>query len=306
MPPSLIFQGIALAELTAALMFMVTSKRESRKSAIFRLSCIAWVFVVVATALDIGILDFFVSPYPLPEKFWHPKMVLAGFFVGVCAELTMMALLLVRLNIFYGIKSPVFWLLLLIGFASVCFAIPGNYLAVLANVDVFEGKYAFFTDSPRMTPANALFGAARACEGLFSALSSMSFLWAIGKSLGFSKKGFLYEVMFNHDGVRFLVILGLNITITTFAITAYFRGYDYITYCSWYMTTLIYAIEIRTFLIASYVSTRDIIEKNRIGLTATSPISVSHIRSMSASEEAKRTRFDIELEEQRQGTVRYF
>ncbi|KAL2916263.1 hypothetical protein HK105_204354 [Polyrhizophydium stewartii] len=317
MPPSLIFQGIAVSELLAAGMFILTSKPETHRTTIFRMSCIAWVLVVVVTAIDIAILDFFVSPYPLADKFWHPKMVMSSFAVGLINDFVMLALFIIRLRIFYRDNSLVFWGLVFLGCMSMIIVLPGDYISIAANIDVLNGKYAFFTDSPNMAFANVLFAVSNTAKGLFSALSSMAFLWAIGKGLGFSKKGFLYEIMLNHDGLRFLVIIGLNFTVVLFTLLAYLNGYNYITYCAWYLPSLISSVEVRTFLIASYVAPRDIIERNRLGLTATSPISGSQIRSYNngnsfhnkqshSKEEAKRSRYDIELEEQRKDTVRYF
>ncbi|KAL2912541.1 hypothetical protein HK105_207939 [Polyrhizophydium stewartii] len=281
--PSLIFQGIAISELLAAGMFMITSKPESRGSAIFRLSVVGWVFVVVMTAIDIGIMDYFTSPYPLADPFWHPKMVLSNFGLGLLNDWVMLALFVIRLRVFYRDSPLTTWGLTFLGAASMITLLPGDYIALMANIKVFQGKIAVFTDDPDMLLANVFFAAGNIGKSAFSALSSMAFLWAIGKGLGFSKEGFLYEIMFNHDGLRFLVIIGLNMTLVLFTLLAYVNGYNYITYCSWYLPPLIASVEIHTFLITSYVAPRDIIERNRLGLTVTSPISGTHIRSYNSN-----------------------
>ncbi|KAL2912533.1 hypothetical protein HK105_204355 [Polyrhizophydium stewartii] len=314
--PSLIFQGIGISELLAALMFMLTAKPETRRTAIFWLSAVAWVFITAALAIDVAILDYFTSPYDLADRHWHPKMVMSGFFTGFVGDLCLLALFIVRLRIFYR-NSFVLWLLAVLGTSAILIVLPADYIAIAANIEVINDRLDYFTNSPHIGLVNLLFTISHSTQCLFSALSSMAFLWAIGKGLGFSKKGFLYEVMFNHDGIRFIVIIGLNITVALFNLLAYFNGYDYINYCMWYLPTLVSSIELRTFLITSYVAPRDIIERNRLGITATSPIPASRMPSYNSnnsynnqpvysSEEAKRSRYDMELDQQRKDTVRYF
>nr|KAJ3421684.1 hypothetical protein HK105_002708 [Polyrhizophydium stewartii] len=287
---------------------MITAKPGARNSAIVWLSATAWVLAVAVLSIDVTILDYFISPYAHSGPYWHPKMVCAGFVLNPIALAVMLLLFMVRIRVFYQNSSPVFWLLLLLAIATFALSVLGSAWGIISDLDVFDGKIMIFTDSPHINMANAFFAACHAAEGLFSSLSSMAFLWSIGKSLGFSKQGFFYEVMFKHDGIRFIVIIILNLIVAGFAVDAYFTQFTYVTFTSWYMPPLIDAIEIRTFLITSYVSTRNIIQTKTVAQTGRRS-DTSDLRSAPSArseEEQRRAYYEMQLEEQRKATVRHF
>ncbi|KAL2912532.1 hypothetical protein HK105_207930 [Polyrhizophydium stewartii] len=165
------------------------------------------------------------------------------FAIGVVGDNLILALFLVRLRVFYRGNSFVFWGLTVLGVIASIVVQPANYISIAANVRVLNYELEYFTDDSRIE--------------------------AIGKNLGLSKQGFLYEIMMNHDGLRFLVIIGLNITLTAFNLHASFYGYNYITYCSWYLPILVQAIEIRTFQLASYEAPRELLNRSRQTFTPT-------------------------------------
>ncbi|KAL2912531.1 hypothetical protein HK105_207929, partial [Polyrhizophydium stewartii] len=258
----------------AAGMFMITAKAELRRAAIYWLSLACWVYVVVSLAINIPV-------------HWHAKIVLSSFAIGVVGDNLILALFLVRLRVFYRGNSFVFWGLTVLGVIASIVVQPANYISIAANVRVLNYELEYFTDDSRIE--------------------------AIGKNLGLSKQGFLYEIMMNHDGLRFLVIIGLNITLTAFNLHASFYGYNYITYCSWYLIILVQAIEIRTFLIASYEAPRELLNRSRQTFTPTEVRSNPNqfgsrqygSQPYSGGSGTKHSQFEPEVEQQRRD-VRYF
>ncbi|KAL2912538.1 hypothetical protein HK105_207942 [Polyrhizophydium stewartii] len=322
--PSIIFQGVALGELAGAASVMLRSKPESRRTPLFILSLVSWVVLVLIMSFDLSLLDWSISVFAAEQNF-HAKRAIAAFVMNLLGIVMMLLLFMVRLRVFHKNNSPTFWLLLLVALATLGFAVPATYLGVSMNQEVLDGKIPIFFLSSRIEvrpmarfaattianqkltfagqSSNALFAATYSFVGVFSAACSIAFLWEIAKSLGFSKQGFLYEMMFKQDGARFIAILGLNAVIAGFAAHAYFHKFNYITYSAFYMPPMIYAFEVHTFLITSYVAPRKIIERKQ--RSDGNPRSITGLRSFS-NNEALRSRLDQELEQQRKGTVNYF
>ncbi|KAL2912539.1 hypothetical protein HK105_207941 [Polyrhizophydium stewartii] len=302
--PSIMFQGLALAELTSAGMFMLKARPDARRSPLFLVSMAAWVVVAAATVMSIAIIDWSASPF-VTETGWHARRVIAAFVLNAVAVAMVLVLFMMRIRIFHQNKSPTFWLLLLLAITTMGFTVPATVIGVQANMEVLDGKIAIFYQSSRLETANALFSASYSLNGLFSALSSMAFLWEIGSSLGFSTQGFVTEILFNHDGVRFVVIFALNAVIAGFAVHAYINKFTYVTYTAFYMPTLIYATEIHTFLLTSYVAPREIIEKARAGAAAPTGMASAWPESLELhSSEERRTRLEMEQDRMRSRTLR--
>ncbi|KAL2912545.1 hypothetical protein HK105_207943 [Polyrhizophydium stewartii] len=310
--------GVAVHEIASSAYFMLSARRDSWRAPIFRLCCVALVFVGVLTVLELSIIDWYISPYQQGDKFWHPKMVIAGF---VCNTISMtlvpmqLVLFVVRLRVFHRGASPTFWGLSFVAFATFCFSVPANVVAIMTNLEARHAQVS-----------NALFAASHGLEGVFSAVCSVLFLWSIAKGLGISRKDFIWEIVIKHEGVRFACIFVLNIIIAGFAIHAYAHSFNYVTYTAFYMPPLIYAIEIHTFLLTSYRATREMLDNNRadtstlsgnmrrvgggiaaIGTSGRAPAGAATVRITPAiKNDHERTRLDAELDEQRRSTVMLF
>ncbi|KAL2916261.1 hypothetical protein HK105_204352 [Polyrhizophydium stewartii] len=262
LPPSAIFMGIALHEAAAAFMFMFMSNADMWRKPIFVTCGLALLMLLANVLLDVAIIDWDISPYPVPAT-WHPTLTIAAFVANLATAVLVLSLFMMRLRLVHRGSSPTFWLLAFMCAATLCFLVSANVVAIMTNLEVIQGKIPTFTKSSLSDLSTALFAISHALEGLFSALSSIAFLWEIGSGLGFSSADFATKVLFEHDGMRFVVIFCLNITIAVMALHAYCFGFTYVTFTAFYMPALNYAIEIHTFLITSYVSTRNILQSAR-------------------------------------------
>nr|KAJ3404648.1 hypothetical protein HK105_003884 [Polyrhizophydium stewartii] len=134
--------GVAVHEIASSAYFMLSARRDSWRAPIFRLCCVALVFVGVLTVLELSIIDWYISPYQQGDKFWHPKMVIAGF---VCNTISMtlvpmqLVLFVVRLRVFHRGASPTFWGLSFVAFATFCFSVPANVDFIWEIVIKHEG-----------------------------------------------------------------------------------------------------------------------------------------------------------------------
>ncbi|KAI8918113.1 hypothetical protein BC831DRAFT_392159, partial [Entophlyctis helioformis] len=233
--PAVIFLGIALHDLASAGMFML-SRRESWRTPIFMLAFVCWVLCCVQTSLQIILIDFLVSQYAwLANKF-------------------------PRLRVFHSGASPTFWSLFILALISIGFNLPANITGIMMNLEVIDGKIPVFQMSKMNGLNTFLFSIAHIAEGIFSALASIAFLWAIGTSLGLSKQDLLKQILVKHEGIRFIAIFGLNVILAAFALHAYLWDFNYVTQSAYYLAPWIYALEIHSFLLTSYVSARNMIK----------------------------------------------
>nr|KAJ3421682.1 hypothetical protein HK105_002706 [Polyrhizophydium stewartii] len=272
--PSAVIIGVAFSELASAAQFMLCMRREVIGSAICILSLVAFVVVLAMASVEISLVDFLVSPYmPWTDSplAWQAKMTIAAFALNTLAtalvQLTLdlqLLLFVARLRIFHRSDSSLLWILSFMAAGTFLFAAPANVINIICNIEVVQGRIKIFSQSSLIGLSNALFAATHTLEGIFSAACSATFLWEIGKALGFSKKEFALEILRRREGIRFIAILALNILISAFTLHAYVFGFTYITYVVYYLPVLIYSIEIHTFLIASYEAPREFIS-NRLG-----------------------------------------
>ncbi|OAJ42033.1 hypothetical protein BDEG_25540 [Batrachochytrium dendrobatidis JEL423] len=173
--------------------------------------------------------------------------------------------MVVRLRVFHSGSSLSLWLLSFIGFATFCFSVPANILGILSNVDVVADQSSIFFSSPLIGLTRELFAFTFVLQGLFTSLASISFLWSLCKSIGFTGKGFVYQVLLKREGPRFIVIFGLNIIVAGFAVHSFLYDPTHVTFSGWYMPPMIYAIEIYTFLLTSYVEPRSLLQQVQMG-----------------------------------------
>ncbi|KAL2916258.1 hypothetical protein HK105_204349 [Polyrhizophydium stewartii] len=265
--PSAVIIGVAFSELASAAQFMLCMRREVIGSAICILSLVAFVVVLAMASVEISLVDFLVSPYmPWTDSplAWQAKMTIAAFALNTLATALVLLLFVARLRIFHRSDSSLLWILSFMAAGTFLFAAPANVINIICNIEVVQGRIKIFSQSSLIGLSNALFAATHTLEGIFSAACSATFLWEIGKALGFSKKEFALEILRRREGIRFIAILALNILISAFTLHAYVFGFTYITYVVYYLPVLIYSIEIHTFLIASYEAPREFIS-NRLG-----------------------------------------
>ncbi|OAJ43375.1 hypothetical protein BDEG_26742 [Batrachochytrium dendrobatidis JEL423] len=258
--PSAIFLGIALHELISTFFFLVSASKTSWSTSLFQISVVAWSLCMLQSILQIVLLDYTISPYETANH----SMAWVTIF-AICANFltstSLLAVMVVRLRVFHSGSSLSLWLLSFIGFATFCFSVPANILGILSNVDVVADRSSIFFSSPLIGLTRELFAFTFVLQGLFTLLASISFLWSLCKSIGFTGKGFVYQVLLKREGPRFIVIFGLNIIVAGFAVHSFLYDPTHITFSGWYMPPMIYAIEIYTFLLTSYVEPRSLLQQ---------------------------------------------
>ncbi|EGF77680.1 hypothetical protein BATDEDRAFT_27306 [Batrachochytrium dendrobatidis JAM81] len=242
--PSAIFLGIALHELISTFFFLVSASKTSWSTSLFQISVVAWSLCMLQSILQIVLLDYTISPYETANH-----------------SMAWLAVMVVRLRVFHSGSSLSLWLLSFIGFATFCFSVPANILGILSNVDVVADRSSIFFSSPLIGLTRELFAFTFVLQGLFTSLASISFLWSLCKSIGFTGKGFVYQVLLKREGPRFIVIFGLNIIVAGFAVHSFLYDPTHVTFSGWYMPPMIYAIEIYTFLLTSYVEPRSLLQQ---------------------------------------------
>ncbi|KAH6568425.1 hypothetical protein BASA50_005481 [Batrachochytrium salamandrivorans] len=258
--PSAIFLGIAIHELIYSFFFLVTATVLAWKTALFRISAAAWVFCVAQTCLQIVLVDFYISPYDISnnEITW---VTIAALCANFLTSTALLVLMVIRLCVFHSGASPTLWMLSFLAVAAFCFYVPANAIGVLANTDVLAFRAQSFASSPLIGLVRQLFAISFAIQGIFTPLASISFLWSLCKCIGFTGRDFIYQVILMREGPRFFAIFGLNIIVAGFAVHSYIYGPTYVTLSAWFMPPMIYAIEIYTSLLISYVEPRSLLQK---------------------------------------------
>ncbi|KAJ8323597.1 hypothetical protein O5D80_007907 [Batrachochytrium dendrobatidis] len=220
--PSAIFLGIALHELISTFFFLVSASKTSWSTSLFQISVVAWSLCMLQSILQIVLLDYTISPYETANH----SMAWVTIF-AICANFltstSLLAVMVVRLRVFHS----------------------GSSLSLCPLIGLTRELFAFTF----------------VLQGLFTSLASISFLWSLCKSIGFTGKGFVYQVLLKREGPRFIVIFGLNIIVAGFAVHSFLYDPTHVTFSGWYMPPMIYAIEIYTFLLTSYVEPRSLLQQ---------------------------------------------
>jgi hypothetical protein len=248
--PSAVFIGMAIYELSNSLVLLYSKFRSSGRTLLWRMSMATFVFVVFVVAVQLVALDYFMSPYELPNLgIW----LVAAFGTAFIASFAMTILLLYRVYLFYGKSNMGTWAMALLAFVVIVLKGFSSSQGVALSLNFQRSRTFDPTIIERMAGANAI---GTLGEAVYNTLGSLAFLNALTESKAQFK--FFKRIMFKEIGRRLAAIFVLNVIICGFSIWL-IRNDNHISHTSYYLTSYGYALQLYTFLDLSYVSAKEIV-----------------------------------------------
>jgi hypothetical protein len=98
-------------------------------------------------------------------------------------------------------------------------------------------------------------------EAIFLFTSSFLFMMHLDKSPGKPLSQVLITIILKHDGMRFILIMMLNLLCAALAITAALNGgrHNYMTHAGLFLPAWIYSLALYSFIQSSYITAKRII-----------------------------------------------
>jgi hypothetical protein len=212
------------------------------------------------------ILDYVTVPYQTPDYLEGLLQILNysfDFIVGLGVGI----MLLMRIQLVYGMKSKLFVSMMVMFLCMVFFKGLGNYygftvgLNVMNNPDLEYQSDPLYSNSPRYLAIGQIF------EAIFYSTGSIGFLYSLGKAVGNSSKDIYFTILFKYEGLSLITIVVLNLIIASLGIHISVYGFTFLNHIALCNYLLIidlpswtYCLEFYTFLKHSYVDARTIIE----------------------------------------------
>ncbi|KAH9270099.1 hypothetical protein BASA83_007774 [Batrachochytrium salamandrivorans] len=251
--PSAIFMGVALHELAASLFFIAVTRQGSIRTAIDYFSMIAWALCAFQTYIHISLINYLISPTAIAQNRIMWTMV-AGYISNFLTSSAVLLMIIARLRVFHRSASRTFWILTFGCISTFCVLAPYSAFGVISCLDVIKGNVKEFYESPSLPYLNLLFAGTCLLEGIFTASESVMFLWVISKSTGVSKYQFIRSFLLKYEGFRLFIIFLVNIAVACCTVYFAYIGASALTYTAWFSPPMLYAFEIYTFLLVSFVT----------------------------------------------------
>ncbi|KAJ3261538.1 hypothetical protein HK103_005376 [Boothiomyces macroporosus] len=255
--PATVLGGMAIHELISSFYILFTRKKYATVTWI--ISFITAVLLTGFVFLQLYILDYQISPYPVPN-YWYGLVSALNYTFAYIISVFIIGLLLHRVRVFYG-KSAVITLATVIlgvltlfikGFASGVGAFIGYQIAI--------NKYLSYSASPNNDLIYPTYAAACVIEaGLFIA-GSFSFLYVL--SISPEKKWYKVWTYVSFDGgcSRIILIMITNVVLTISAVSMASSGRNYINTVGLYIPSFLYGLELHSYLFVTFRTTQKMIE----------------------------------------------
>ncbi|KAJ3323931.1 hypothetical protein HDV06_000907 [Boothiomyces sp. JEL0866] len=255
--PATVLGGMAIHELISSFYILFTRKKYATVTWV--VSFITAVLLTGFVFLQLYILDYQISPYPVPN-YWYGLVSALNYAFAYIISVFIIGLLLHRVRVFYG-KSAIITMSTVIlgvltlfvkGFASGVGAYIGYQIAI--------NKYLSYSASPNNDLIYPTYAAACVIEaGLFIA-GSLSFLYVLSNSP--EKKWYKLWTYVSFDGgcSRIILIMVTNVILTVSAVSMASVGRNYINTVGLYIPSFLYGLELHSYLFVTYRTTQKIIE----------------------------------------------
>jgi hypothetical protein len=257
--PAAIFTGLAVHELFGAFCLLMAIK--AKRSPLWLGSFTVYGLVCISVLLNFILLDFVASPYPSVSGYLGNLMALA-YLVNFVSTIAIVFLFLTRIKMFFGSHSSFFRMMLALAIWVILVKGAGDYNGAKVSRAFAKGEIKDPTLHPdyAWTPMVMAFGSA--FEGIFSAVSSLSFLYYLSdysNAKSASWRDFIKKVPVR-ETLRVCFILTTHVSIGIMGTWVVFER-NYISHTGFYMVALVYSLEIHFFLDLSYRTSKAILNQ---------------------------------------------
>jgi hypothetical protein len=194
---------------------------------------------------------------------WLGLIQFLNYFFHLLATIGISSVLMLRLSVFYTATSALMMTMyLLVSLVIVSKAVGDGYGMVM-SLSIMRNEYLRYEQHPYFLRSQMILGIGASVDMLFSVLGSVGFLYALyAADAETTKKSFIKDVLFEHEGYRLVMVCFLHMFICGFAMfVSTGRPHTHITHTGLYIPSWVYALELRTFLELSYVTAKEIILK---------------------------------------------
>jgi hypothetical protein len=252
-----VVNGLAFQELFAAMKILYFIPH--KQTLLFKSSLIAVILIFLVLLTSTIILDYISSPYNAPFGYLG---ILYGtaYVLNFISSILITFLFMIRIKIFYGRRCLFFKAMTFLGLAVVLVKSAADYFGIKISYAYATGATAtpLLDADYYVVPFIMAFGSA--LEAVFSAAGSMSFLYYLTDFGSGNTWKELRAKVFMKEGVRLLLIVCVHLAIVVSAIFSAISE-TWISHLGYFLPSLAYAVEIRTFLTLSYRSAPNIIKE---------------------------------------------
>ncbi|KAJ3306375.1 hypothetical protein HDV03_005342 [Kappamyces sp. JEL0829] len=255
--PSGLAIGLGLYEVVTCVFLLANVP--NKRTVIFFLSCMTLFFIFGICLTDFLFLDYSASPYMVPN--WYLGTIgMACYLVNSLSTIGITILFLYRIKTFYGFSSNVFRSLAVLGLLVVLTKGSGDLIMGKTMYDFSRDIKNVTTLNPLYKPGAFVLAAATALEALFTTCGSVSFLLYL-TNMGSAETGGWNEVreqVFKKEGVRLTILSATHLIIAYFGIWVAIQD-GYVAHVGFFLPAFAYALEMHTFLLLSYKTSRKVL-----------------------------------------------
>ena len=259
-----VVNGLASKELIAALriLYCITHK----KTILFKSSLVAIVLIFLVLATNLIALDYIASPYEAPSSYLG-ILFLTAYVLNFLSSILITFLFMIRIKIFYGGKSTFFKAMSVLGLIVVLIKGSADFIGIKISYDYATGASDSPVNDPHywLVPFIMAFGST--FEAVFSAIGSLSFLYYLTDFDAGSTWSDLRQSVFKQEGVRLFLIICIHLAIVVCAIVTAISE-TWLSHLGFFLPSLAYSVELRTFLELSYQSAPNIIKQFETNLSS--------------------------------------
>ncbi|KAI8907242.1 hypothetical protein EDD86DRAFT_209101 [Gorgonomyces haynaldii] len=215
---SAVLHGVAYHEWFSCLTMLLsklTLDRNQIKRPVFLLSCVVMLTSILQLASLSNILDWFASPFPingdvtLPvASSWYSNVSSFSYSITMISDILIILLLCVRLHGVFGWESSVFRAF--VGVSAI--GIVLHVVNLVIGVMVYSTGFLFASHS-LFRSFTSIHCAVYFIDAALNFVGSLTFLWKLSEVLGLKSIKLGLEIIGNHDGPRYLIVIALNIFV---------------------------------------------------------------------------------------------
>jgi hypothetical protein len=252
--PTGVILGLALHDVFGSMLFLIGI--QNKKTAMWRVSLIAWVLVFLFVLAQLISIDYIASPY-MTFNGYGGYLFVANYITNFLATIMITTLFLMRIRMFYGKKSKFYHSMIFVGIIVILAKGAGNAIGATISYEYAIGV----SPDPQFHPwyhlVALVMAVAMSIEGIFSAIGSVSFLYYLTDFESSNDWDGLRTKIFKKEGGRLTVIICAYAVIVYMAVWVVFDD-NYVSHTGFYLPSLAYALELYTFLHISYNSPKTI------------------------------------------------
>ncbi|KAI8904861.1 hypothetical protein EDD86DRAFT_278028 [Gorgonomyces haynaldii] len=277
--PSAVFHGMAIKELFAIVYLMCRKYSQDRrviKTPIFYTSLIALFLNLVDLLVFGASLQYIITPF-LPDGYlslYYTSILKAAVFVTQLPLIMNHTVILVRVVGIHTMKSKEFYFLSIMSVIHLMGAILMWFYGFLSV------RRSDFFNSPEYTAFTLFAGICVVLDAIINVSAAILFLSMIGKALNVPTSQIMREMMFKHDGAKWILLILLNLYMTYTVILTLFIGPNEWVTVSYHIGPFANFVTLYLFLECSYVAAKDIVQTHTTAMSfnksSNMSISINH------------------------------